>query len=72
MKKNPTQDTQLIRQLEEFYRKPDMRRARRWWRSEFWPQSAADYLKVDAALGTRENAWLGHVVTTGVWPLRWF
>jgi len=62
MKKTPTQDTQLIRQLEELYGEPEIRRARLWWRNEFWPESAADYLRVEAALGTPENAWLGHVV----------
>ncbi len=56
------QDTQLLRQLEALYREPEMRRARLWWRNEFWPESAADYLKVEAALGTRENDWLGGVV----------
>ena len=63
MKKTPSQDTQLIRQLEELYDEPDMRRGRLWWRNEFWPESASDYLRVEAALGTPENAWLGHMVS---------
>jgi hypothetical protein len=62
MKKPPSQDRQLIRQLEELYDEPDLRRARLWWRNEFWPESATDYLRVEAALGTPENAWLGHLV----------
>jgi hypothetical protein len=62
MKKIPTQDTQLIRQLEVLYDEPEMRRARLWWRNEFWPESATEYLSVEAALGTPENAWLGNVV----------
>ena len=48
--------------LEELYDEPDMRRARVWWRNEFWPESPTDYLRVEAALGTPENAWLGYLV----------
>ena len=62
MKKTETQDTRLIRQLEEVYGESEMTRARLWWRNEFWPEIAADYVKVEMALGTRENSWLGQVV----------
>ena len=62
MKKIETQDTQLIRQLEEVYGESEMTRARLWWRNEFRPEIAADYARVEMALGTRENSWLGQVV----------
>ena len=62
MKKTETQDTQLIRQLEEVYGESEMTRARLRWRNEFWPEIAADYASVEMALGTRENSWLGQVV----------
>lgn len=62
MKKIETQDTRLIRQLEEVHGEPEMHRARLWWRNEFWPEIAGDYLKVEMALGTKENSWLGQVV----------
>jgi len=38
MKKIPTQDVQLIRQLQELYFETEMRRARLWRRNEFWPE----------------------------------
>jgi len=62
MNKTETQDTRLIRQLEEVYGESEMTRARLWWRNEFWPEIAADYARVEMALGTRENSWLGQVV----------
>jgi hypothetical protein len=39
-----------------------MTRARLWWRNEFWPESAADYFRVEMALGAQEKFWLGQVV----------
>jgi hypothetical protein len=62
MKNVDVQDTQLIRQLEEVYGESEMTRARLWWRNEFWPEIAADYARIEIALGTRENSWLGQVV----------
>ncbi len=64
MPKKPTaQDTQLILQLHRVRRDAEMRKARLWWRNKFWPRSVADYLKVEMALGTRENIWLRQVVS---------
>ncbi len=57
------QDVRLILQLAEMYRDPDMQSARAWWHNTFWPESARDYLKVEAALGTPENLWLGQVIS---------
>ncbi len=62
-KKATAQDAQLVLQLDRVRRDAEMRKARLWWRNEFWPQSAADYLKVEMALGTRENNWLRQVVS---------
>jgi len=64
MPNKPTvQDAQLVVQLYHLRRDAEMRKARLWWRNKFWPQSAAEYLKVDIALGTRENNWLRQVVS---------
>lgn len=64
MPQKPTvQDAQLILQLYHVRRDAEMRKARLWWRNKFWPQSVADYLKVEMALGTRENNWLRQVVS---------
>jgi hypothetical protein len=66
-KKAAVQDTRLVVQLERMYEDAEMRKARLWWRNEFWPEAAADYLRVEAALGTRENDWLGQLV--GYWGM---
>jgi hypothetical protein len=57
------QDARLVRQFALLCRDPEMQRARLWWRNSFWPAAADDYLKVEAALGTPENIWLGQVIS---------
>ena len=50
MSKKPTSaDAQLILQLYDLRREPELRKARNWMLSEFWPQSADDYLKIGMA-----------------------
>jgi len=68
MPKKPTaSDAQLIMQLYDLRREPEMRKARAWWFNEFWPQSADDFLKVAFAMGTQENNWLRQV--NGYWTM---
>jgi hypothetical protein len=66
-KKATAQDAELILKLYELRREPEMRKARNWWVSDFWPKSADDFLKVANARGTQENAWLRQV--GGYWGL---
>ena len=62
MPKKPTAtDAQLILQLYDLRREPEMRKARSWVQTEFWPQSVEDYLKISSAMGTQQNAWLRQV-----------
>jgi hypothetical protein len=64
MRNNPlTQDTQLLLQLDRLREEPAMLKARLWWSDQFWPEKAADYLKIDRAYGTHENRMLRQVVT---------
>ena len=68
MPKKPTvADAQLILQLYDLRREAEMRKARNWWVSEFFPQSADDFMKVAQAMGTQENAWLRQV--GGYWNI---
>lgn len=68
MPKKPTvADAQLILQLYDLRREPEMRKARNWWGMQFFPQSADDFLKVAGAMGTQENAWLRQV--GGYWGI---
>jgi hypothetical protein len=60
-KKPTTADAQLLLQLYDLRREPEMRKARNWWGGEFFPQSADDYLKVLWAMNSQENAWLRQV-----------
>jgi hypothetical protein len=59
MSKKPTvADAQLILQLYDLRREPELRKARNWWFTQFWPESADDFLKIAWAMGSQENAWL--------------
>lgn len=68
MAKKPTaSDAQLILQLYELRREPEMRKARNWWMAEFWPRNADDFMKVASAMGTQENNWPRQV--GGYWSM---
>ncbi len=68
MSKKPTAtDAQLIMQLYDLRREAEMRKARRWWVAEFWPQSADDFMKIVGAMGSQENNWLRQV--GGYWNM---
>ena len=66
-KKAGGRDAQLILQLYDLRRETEMRRAREWWATEFWPNNADDFLKVAWAPGTQENKWLRQVA--GYWGI---
>jgi hypothetical protein len=66
-KKATATDAQLVMQLYDLRREPEMRKARNWWIGEFWPQSADDFMKVSGAFGTQENNWLRQVA--GYWSM---
>jgi hypothetical protein len=68
MPKKPTAtDAQLIMQLYDLRREPEMRKARNWWVTGFWPESADDFLKISWAMGTQENNWLRQLI--GYWSM---
>jgi hypothetical protein len=68
MPKKPTAtDAQLILQLYDLRREPEMRKARHWWGAEFFPQSADDFLKVVWTFPSQENNWLRQV--SGYWNI---
>jgi hypothetical protein len=66
-KKATATDAQLIMQLYDLRREPEMRKARSWWFNEFWPQNAEDFLKVASNMGSQENNWLRQV--NGYWSM---
>ena len=66
-KKATSSDAQLILQLYDLRREPEMRKARAWWAGLFWPRNADDFLKVLWAMGTPENNWLRQV--GGYWGI---
>jgi hypothetical protein len=62
MAKKPTaDDAQLILKLYDLRREPEMRKARQWWLTTFWPMQADDFIRVQAASGTPENSWYRQV-----------
>jgi hypothetical protein len=62
-----TKDAQLILQLYDLRRETEMRKARHWWMTDFWPRNADDFLQVASAMGTLENNWLRQVA--GYWGI---
>jgi len=66
-KKPTTADAQLLLQLYDLRREAEMRKARNWWLTEFWPKSADDFMKVASATGSQDNNWLRQV--GGYWGM---
>jgi hypothetical protein len=66
-KKATAKDAELILQLYDLRREPEMRKARNWWMGEFWPESAEDFMNVAANTGSQENNWLRQVA--GYWSM---
>jgi hypothetical protein len=62
-KKPTSKDAELILRLYELRREPELRKARNWFLVTFWPETAADYLKVEMTMGSQENNWLRQVVS---------
>src|ERR1700745_547893 len=60
-------DAELILKLYEARRETEIRKARQWWTTTFWPESADDVIKVIRAAGTQENAWFRQVL--GYWSI---
>ena len=62
-KKASAADAQLLMQLYDLRREAEMRKARHWWMTEFWPRNSDDFLKVTTTPGTPENNWLRQVAS---------
>src|SRR5260370_36762687 len=68
MAKKPTVDeARLILELYNLRREPEMRKARQWWLTTFWPTCADDFMKVAMDFGSQENNWLRQV--GGYWGI---
>jgi hypothetical protein len=62
-KKANADDARLILQLYDLRRETEMRKAREWWATKFWPDSADDFMKAAMAAGTPESKWLRQVAS---------
>jgi hypothetical protein len=60
-KKATAHDAGLILKLYDVRREAEMRKARNWFVTEFWPESADDILSVMNKFPSQENAWLRQV-----------
>ena len=61
---NPTAtDAQLIMQLYDLRREPEMRKARDWSTQQFFPSSLDDITALFMAQGSDENRWLRQVIS---------
>lgn len=60
-KKATPKDAELIMQLYDLRREPEMRKARDWWLVKFWPMRPEDFTQHAFAMGTPENNWIRQV-----------
>ncbi len=68
MPKKPTAaDADLILKLYDLRREAEMRKARNWFTTEFWPQSTDDVIKITMEFGSQHNAWMRQV--GGYWEM---
>lgn len=68
MAQKPTiEQARLILELYNLRRETEMRKARQWWLTTFWPTCADDFLKVAMDFGSQENNWLRQV--GGYWGI---
>lgn len=51
-------DAQLVLQLYDLRREAEMRKARNYVATEFWPQSFEEFIKPLREFGSPQNAWL--------------
>ena len=66
-KKATPHDAQVIMKLYDLRREPELRKARNWWLTQFWPDTADDFMKIAGTLGSQENNWLRQV--GGYWGM---
>jgi hypothetical protein len=67
MAKATEHDAQIIMKLYDLRREAEMRKARAWLTTEFWPQTADEFIKVANSFPSQENAWLRQV--GGYWDM---
>ena len=68
MSKRPTAaEAELILKLYDLRRETEIRKARNWWLTAFWPKNVDDFIRIFSELGTQENNWLRQVI--GYWEM---
>jgi hypothetical protein len=60
-------DAEVILKLYDLRRETEIRKARNWWLTQFWPESAEEIMKIGQNLGSQENNWLRQV--GGYWEM---
>jgi hypothetical protein len=60
-------DAEIILKLYDLRRETEIRKARNWWLTQFWPENTEDFVKIGQAMGTQENNWLRQV--GGYWEM---
>ena len=61
------QDAELLLKLYDLRRETEIRKARNWWLTQFWPENADEIMKIGQNLGSQENNWLRMV--GGYWEM---
>ena len=66
-KRHTAADAELILKLYDLRRETEIRKARNWWLTAFWPKNVDDFIRIFSELGTQENNWLRQVI--GYWEM---
>ncbi len=66
-KRATVQDAALILKLYDLRREAEMRKARSWFTTEFWPLDADEFVKIASSFPSQENTWLRQV--GGYWDM---
>ena len=68
MAKKPTaEDARLVLKLYDLRREAEMRKARHFMTTEFWPKDADEFIKIANSFPSQENTWLRQV--GGYWDM---
>jgi hypothetical protein len=66
-KKATAADAELLLKIYDLRRESEMRKARNWWGTTFWPQSLDDFTNIMMDMNSQQSAWFRQVA--GYWNM---
>ena len=56
-------DAELVLRLYDLRRETEMRKARNWFASEFWPRNYSEVQQIAMQFGSEQSRWLGQIMS---------